>query len=57
MTAASTTEAKENSMASERSETSVSDTEMDKSTSSERGSTVGELNEQLQAGEGNIGIV
>jgi len=44
-------------MASERSETSVSDTEMDKSTSSEGGSTVGELNEQLQAGEGNIGIV
>jgi len=42
---------------SERSETSVSDTEMDTTTSSDGGSTVRELNEQLLAGEGNTGSV
>jgi len=38
-------------------ETSVSDTEMDTSTSSDGGSTVRELNEQLLAGEDNTGSV
>ena len=35
----------------------MSDTEMDTSTSSDEGSTVSELNEQLLAGEGNTGSV
>ena len=52
-----TTKANKNSMASERSETSVIHTEMDTTTSSGGGSTVRELNEQLLAGEGNTGSV
>ena len=59
VTDASATEANENSTVSERSETSVSesDTDMETSTSSDGGSTVRELNEQLLAGEGNTGSV
>jgi len=59
VTDASTTEANENSRVSERSEseTSVSDADMDTTTSSDGGSTVIELNEQLSAGEGNTGSV
>jgi len=52
---ASETEAKEDDTASERSETSVSDGEMDISSSG--GSTVRELNAQLMAGEENTGSV
>ena len=59
VTDASATETNENSTVSERSETSVSesDVDMEPSTSSDGGSTVRELNEQLLAGEGNTGSV
>ena len=59
VTDASAIEANENSTVSERSETSVSesDVDMEPSTSSDGGSTVRELNEQLLAGEGNTGSV